>query len=431
VLGRVVALKVPRPETLAHPDLRERFLREAQAAARLDHPNVVPVHEAGAVGPVCYIVSAYCPGPTLAAWLKGQTEPIEPRLAVALVAVLAGAVQHAHEHGIFHRDLKPANVLLAPLPTATDGEPELPFIPRLTDFGLAKLLGAEVDQTTSGVLLGTLPYMAPEQAEGWTAEVGAATDVYALGVILYELLTGRLPFLGGSLLMTLEQVRVGRPESLRRLRPEVPRDLEIVCLKCLRRDPTQRYASAAALADDLQRYRRGDPIRARLLGLGGRLLNWCRRPERLRNAAGLALFHGAFGIGCNLIGFVLLLAGLLPITASAPAILYLLLHLFFFGPAHLGAAFGTLARRPLALWLGLFVPIVETTYQSSVAMGALPGGGISRRGDDPLAWEAMFATLVFLNVCQVLVFVVALLAYHANRHLPGFLPKQLPTPGRR
>src|SRR5262249_50001576 len=151
-LGRPVALKVPRPETLADAALRERFLREGRAAASLEHPNIVPVYEAGAIGPVCYIASAYCPGPNLAVWLKQQTTPVAPRLAAALGAALAEAVDHAHRRGVLHRDLKPANILLAPL--AADKAPpgELPFVPRLTDFGLAKLLEAETDQTTSGVL---------------------------------------------------------------------------------------------------------------------------------------------------------------------------------------------------------------------------------------------------------------------------------------
>src|SRR5262249_10313674 len=151
-LGRPVALKVPRPEALADAALRDRFLREGRAAASLEHPNIVPVYEAGTIGPVCYIASAYCPGPNLAVWLKQQTNPVAPRLAQPLVAARAEAADHAPRRGVLHRDLKPANILLAPL--VSDKTPEeLPFVPRLTDFGLAKLLETETDQTSSGVLL--------------------------------------------------------------------------------------------------------------------------------------------------------------------------------------------------------------------------------------------------------------------------------------
>src|SRR5262249_41133043 len=157
-----------------------RFLLEARAAASLDHPHVVSVYEASEVDGVCYIASAYCPGTTLARWLKGQPGPPASRLAAELLGCVAQAVAHAHGRGIIHRDLKPANILLEPrLADAPADASGLPFVPRLTDFGLARLLEAEVDQTTSGVVLGTPPYMAPEQAEGWSHAVGTPTDVYA------------------------------------------------------------------------------------------------------------------------------------------------------------------------------------------------------------------------------------------------------------
>jgi serine/threonine protein kinase len=271
-LGREVALKVPRAEALVTPEVRARFQQEARAAAGLDHPNLVPVYDAGEEGPLCYIASAYCPGVTLAAWLKARAEPVPPRTAARLVATLAGAVEHAHRRGVLHRDLKPGNVMLDSS-GAGPGD-DLGFTPRLTDFGLAKFAdgGAGVPagcQTQSGAILGTPSYMAPEQAGGQSKAVGPAADVYALGAILYDILTGRPPFRADSTLETLLLVRLEEPVPPARLRPRLPRDLETVCLKCLHKDPARRYGSAQDLADDLQRFLDGRPVKARRVGPAG------------------------------------------------------------------------------------------------------------------------------------------------------------------
>jgi WD40 repeat protein len=290
-LGRQVALKVPRPELLGSAVVRRRFLREARAAAGLDHPNLVPLYEAGEAGPYCYIASAYCEGPTLATWLRGRAEPIPPAGAAQLIATLADAVQHAHERGVLHRDIKPANVLLA-----RNGEesssPVSPdpcsLLPKLTDFGLAKLSeswpertllgGGEGDEATrTGTVMGTPQYMAPEQAQGRTAEIGAATDTYALGAMLYEVLVGQPPFRGGTDLDTLRLVLHEEPEAPARLRRDVPRDLEAICLRCLEKEPRRRYPSARALAEDLRRFLSGTPTLARPLTPWGRCARWARR----------------------------------------------------------------------------------------------------------------------------------------------------------
>jgi WD40 repeat protein len=308
VLNREVALKVPRPDALLTPDLRQRFLREARAAAGLDHPNVVPVYEAGEDGVICYIASAYCPGLTLREWLKARREPVPVRVAASLVAVLAEAVEYTHGKGVLHRDLKPANILIADCGLRiadsgtidpADGEaargqsairnPQSAI--RITDFGLAKVLRDEaVAATRSGALMGTPRYMAPEQVKKELGEVGPHTDVYALGVILYEMLTGRAPFEGDSEFEVLTRVVADEPPPPSLLRPRVHRDLETVCLKCLAKGPARRYASAAELAGDLRRFLDGEPIRARPAGPVERGLRWCRRHPGRAGLTAAALF---------------------------------------------------------------------------------------------------------------------------------------------
>jgi WD40 repeat protein len=274
-LRREVAVKVPHLAVLLAPEMRGRFLREARAAASLDHPNLVPVHEAGESNGVCFLVSAYCRGGSLAQWLAARTTPVPVRQAAELLAELADAVQYVHEHGVYHRDIKPGNILLDPRTAPPNGEPA--FVPRLTDFGLAKLREAQTESTRSGVLLGTVSYMAPEQVEGCLHDIGPATDVYGLGVVLYEMLAGRLPFRGVTDADTLRQVLADEPAPPRRLRRDVPPDLETICLKCLEKKPTRRYVSAAELAGDLRRFLAHEPIRARPPGKIERLGKWPRR----------------------------------------------------------------------------------------------------------------------------------------------------------
>jgi WD40 repeat protein len=288
-LGRYVALKVPRPEIVTTEKVRRRFLHEARAASRLDHPHIVPVYEAGQAALECYIASAYCEGPTLAAWLRERGDLPPPRLAANLVAVLAGALHHAHERGILHRDLKPGNILLQTDRRAGMEEAAvvegLGGIPRVCDFGLAMLLDQEVDETTNSIPIGSPLYMAPEQAEGRSQELGPPTDVYAFGVILYEMLAGQPPFQGENALESLRRVIAEEPVAPRGYRPSIPRDLETICLKCLEKAPGRRYATAAALADDLHRFLDGRPVVARPIGVLRRAWKWCRRHPLLGVAA--------------------------------------------------------------------------------------------------------------------------------------------------
>ncbi len=279
VLDRTVAVKVPRPHVLAAPDLRKRFVREAQAAAQLDHPNIVPIHEAGADGELPYIAYAYCDGPTLAAWQKNRGEPLAPEWAARLMILLAEAVQYSHERGILHRDIKPANVLL--FPQSTPADPAFPFVPRLSDLGLAKLIESNLEETANDLVLGTPLYMSPEQAEGRHADIGTRSDIYSLGAVLYFLLTGRPPFLAAGLIDTLRQVVEAEPIAPTILNPAVDQDLNVICLKCLEKSPSRRYATAQDLADDLRRFLSREPIHARATTTRERCWRWCRRKPAL------------------------------------------------------------------------------------------------------------------------------------------------------
>jgi WD40 repeat protein/tRNA A-37 threonylcarbamoyl transferase component Bud32 len=263
-LRRLVALKMILSGVHAGGAERQRFLAEAEAVARLQHPNIVQIHEIGEADGHPFFSLEFCPGGSLAGKLNGT--PLPPGQAAALVETLARAVQAAHEAGVVHRDLKPANVLLL-----ADGTP------KITDFGLAKKLDDAAAQTASGAIMGTPSYMAPEQAEGKSKGIGPAADVYALGAVLYEVLTGRPPFRAATSLDTVLQVISEEPVPPSRLLPRLPRDLETICLKCLHKEPAKRYASAAELADDLQRFQKGEPIRARPVGRAERAWRWCRR----------------------------------------------------------------------------------------------------------------------------------------------------------
>jgi WD40 repeat protein len=277
-LGRLVALKVIRAGAPATEADRLRFRTEAEAAARLDHSNIVPVYEVNEHDGQPYIAARYVAGEPLSCHLNRFRD--DPRAAAALAAALARAVHHAHQRGVLHRDLKPGNVLL-------EWRAGQAPMPQVTDFGLARLLDQDSALTRTGDLVGTPSYMSPEQASGGAAAITTATDVHGLGAILYALLTGRSPFSGPTVLETLAQVKGCEPDRPRRLNSSVARDLETICLTCLAKDPRRRYASALALAEDLERWLRHRPIAARPATTCERLAKWVRRHPAAAAFAGL------------------------------------------------------------------------------------------------------------------------------------------------
>ena len=263
-LGREVALKMLVCGRLASEAALRRFRTEAEAAARLDHSNIVPIHEVGEHDGCPYFTMKLMEGGTLAQHLarfRGN-----PRSAAAVLVTLARAVHHGHQRGILHRDLKPANVLL-------DGSGQ----PHVADFGVARYLDKDAAHTHSGVVVGTPSYMAPEQAAGHSRSLTTAVDVYGLGTILYELLTGRPPFMAETSAQVLRLVLEAEPIPPRQLDGRIDRDLETLCLKCLEKDPERRYGSAEELAEELERYLRGEPIRSRPMGRATRAWRWYRR----------------------------------------------------------------------------------------------------------------------------------------------------------
>jgi serine/threonine protein kinase/WD40 repeat protein/outer membrane protein assembly factor BamB len=261
-LDRTVAIKIPRNVHLDEGQT-ELFLRDARAAAQLKHPNIVSVHEVGKQDDTIYIVSDFIDGETLREW--ASKNPLSPKAAAALCVKIAKALHHAHESGVIHRDLKPGNIMMD-----SDGEPHI------VDFGLAKRDAGEITMTVQGQILGTPAYMSPEQARGEGHAVDRRADIYSMGVILFELLTGELPFRGDKQMLLL-QILEDDPPGLRKLNNNVPGDLETICLKCLEKEPVHRYSTAASLAEDVGRYLAMKPIAARPISRAGRALRWCRR----------------------------------------------------------------------------------------------------------------------------------------------------------
>src|SRR5204862_1828477 len=254
----------------------KRFRLEAEAAARLEHPGIVPIHEVGERDGSCYFSMKFVEGGQLDEVVRRMSMPI--RQAVELIAKVARIVHYAHEHRILHRDIKPGNILL-------DQKSE----PHLTDFGLARLVESESTVTRTMEVLGTPSYMAPEQAVGNNAAISSLTDVYGLGAVLYQLLTGQPPFAGGTTYETIKLLLDTEPKPPRLVNPKIDRDLSTICLKCLEKDPKRRYSSALALAEDLEHWLKHEPIQARRTGIVARSRKWVRRNPSVAVMAAMLL----------------------------------------------------------------------------------------------------------------------------------------------
>jgi len=277
-LDRSVAIKMILSSHLASAEHVRRFRAEAKAAAGLRHPHIVHIHEVGQIHGQHYFAMEYVDGESLSERMARR--PLEIESAAAIISKVARAVDYLHQHGVVHRDLKPSNILLD-----SDGEP------CVTDFGLAKVFSADSERTATGVIAGTPSYMAPEQAAGCQEKVGPACDIYSLGAILYELLTGRPPFRADTPLDTVMQVLSREPALPRRLNRRVPRQLELICLKCLAKSADDRYPTASALADDLDHFLKGEALDARPPHPGQRFMRWARRePAMSSRLIALAIF---------------------------------------------------------------------------------------------------------------------------------------------
>ena len=356
-LNRVVALKMILPGRLASAEDVQRFRTEAEATARLQHPNIVAVHEVGEVDGQHFYSMDFIDGPSLSKRLAQG--PLPGRQAARYLLTVARAVHHAHRHGILHRDLKPSNILL-------DAQDE----PHITDFGLAKKIGGDSSQTRTGAIMGTPSYMAPEQAAGRIKELGPACDVYGLGAMLYELITGRPPFRSDTPVDTIRHVLERDPAPPRLLNPKVDHDLETICLKCLEKDPRNRYASAEALAQDLDRYLHGESISARSFNMLDRLARTLDRSQyaiEFHTWGSMLLWCGAAVFLGHALTFLLVRTGFPePVHWVARGSQFLVLLLIFWLYRGKRSIFPTSAieRQLWSIWVGYLVGLAATALVS-------------------------------------------------------------------
>ena len=353
-LKRQVALKLPRPEVLIDAEKRARFVREAELAARLQHPGIVSILQAELSGPQPFIASDYCNGPDLATWLNRRTTSTPWQECVEFIIKICEAVQYAHSEGVYHRDLKPANILLTHASSDDHFEPLVGYSPRITDFGLAKLADASMTDTRSSMLIGSPLYMAPEQVDRSIRNGNeAAADIYSLGVILYELLTGKPPVTGETYVEVLDGIRTRTATPVGTLRDDLPIPLQQIVHRCLEKNPAARYASVASLVIDLRNCMSGASVSTNKHGWWDRLAWWSSRPERMRDAGWFAVWSQAIWTFWCVFTFALMPV-YDPIDGSEWSIIYAQAAAVI-AMVHLPIAwigFKTTQRKKWAAWLG-------------------------------------------------------------------------------
>jgi len=408
-LDRVVALKIPHMHRMLNEENRQRFLREARHLAQLRHDGILPVFEVGEEAGVPFLVTEFVDGVTLQERLGRQRPTVEESLL--LCAKIAEALDHAHRAGIVHRDVKPGNIML-------DQEGE----PHLMDFGLAKQDSAEISVSLTGAVIGTPAYMSPEQAAGESDHVGPHSDVYSLGVVLFQMLTGELPFRGNSN-MLIFQILNEEPRPARTLNHRIPRDVESICMKAMSKEPKRRYLTADRFAEDVRRFLRREAVEATPNGIMQRLSLWCRHPERIGTASTIIIAMSLMLAIWELQSLILIVTGVIAVERPGLTALTIIGGMFFFGTL---AALGVLSRHRIkqTLWSGTVAATGLFAFSIGCLFGQIPIEGLT----EPAVRVPVFSFVAIAAAFIFLSHVISLAAYYSNRNIMRWA-RQLIPPG--